>query len=127
MTETNNSGYDDLLAAIEEGTGYYVECENGHAAFPPRRICQECGSRQLAERLLPETGTVITYTIVSVATPRFQDDTPYVLSIVDFGPIRLTGQLRGITPDEVDTGLEVSSFIEEPEATDDPLVVFRPP
>jgi uncharacterized OB-fold protein len=68
--------YDDLLDAIADGEGYYVECANGHGWLPPRRVCPECGSRELAETPLPGSGEVATYTTVSVATPQFSADTP---------------------------------------------------
>src|SRR6056297_1929720 len=39
MTDTDyhDEGYDDWLDAIEDGDGYYLECENGHGSLPPRR------------------------------------------------------------------------------------------
>jgi len=61
-------------------------------------VCPECGSATLSEEALAETGTVETYSVVHVAGPQFADDTPYVNAIADFGPVRLTGVLRGLIP-----------------------------
>ena len=46
-------GYADLLDAIADGEGYYIECENGYGSLPPHHVCPECGSQELTqERLL---------------------------------------------------------------------------
>jgi len=124
--KARDGAFDDWLDAIEEGSGYYVECENGHGWLPPRRVCPDCGSRDLAETPLPEAGEVATFTEVSVATPQFSADTPYVTAIVDYGPVRVTGLLRGVDPDEVEVGTPVGIGVGERETTGDRAVVFRP-
>ena len=124
--KARDGAFDDWLDAIEEGSGYYVECENGHGWLPPRRVCPDCGSRDLAETPLPEAGEVATFTEVSVATPQFSADTPYVTAIVDYGPVRVTGLLPGVDPDEVEVGTPVGIGVGERETTGDRAVVFRP-
>lgn len=126
MSDVRDAGYDDLLDAINSGDGYYLECANGHGSLPPRLACPECGSQELSEVALPDSGKVDTYTVVTVATPSFREDAPYVTAVVDFGPVRLTGQLRGITHDEVETGQVVGVDVEETKTTGDRVVVFRP-
>lgn len=126
MSDVRDAGYDDLLDAIAADEGYYLACENGHGSLPPRRVCPECGSRDLAEEPLPAMGEVDTYTLVTVATPDFREDAPYVTAVVDFGPVRLTGHLRGVAPDDVEAGDVVGVGVEETETTGDRLVVFRP-
>ncbi|QPV63938.1 OB-fold domain-containing protein [Halosimplex litoreum] len=127
MSDNARDGaFDDWLDAVEDGEGYYVECENGHGWLPPRRVCPDCGSRDLTETPLAEAGEVATYTEVSVATPQFSADTPYVTAIVDYGPVRVTGLLRGVDPDEVEVGMPVGIEAGERETTGDRAVVFRP-
>lgn len=121
-----DGGYDDLLDAIEVGEAYFLECEAGHGSFPPRHACPKCGSRELTERPLPETGTVQAHTVVHVPTPRFQDDAPYVTAVVKFGPVSLTGQVKGVEPQAVENGLEVSVDVGKTQTDEDPLVVFEP-
>jgi uncharacterized OB-fold protein len=127
MSDNARDGaFDDWLDAVEEGQGYYVECENGHGWLPPRRVCPDCGSRDLSETSLPDAGEVATFTEVSVATPQFSADTPYVTAIADYGPVRVTGLLRGVDPDEVAVGMPVGIEAGERETTGDRAVVFRP-
>jgi hypothetical protein len=124
----NNAAYDEWLNALAEGEGYALVCPDGHGSLPPRRVCPECGSTSLSEEPLAETGTVETYSVVHVAGPRFADDTPYVNAIADFGPVRLTGVLRGIDPatDAVEVGDRVAPGVEERVTDGESLVAFRP-
>jgi len=124
--KARDGAFDDWLDAIEAGSEYYVECENGHGWLPPRRVCPDCGSRDLSETPLPDAGEVATFTEVSVATPQFSADTPYVTAIVDYGPVRVTGLLRDVDPDAVEVGTPVGIDVGERETTGDRAVVFRP-
>ena len=121
-----DAGFDDWLDAAEEGEAYYLECDAGHGSLPPRRVCPECGSTDLADEALPETGEIETYTVTHVPTPSFEDDAPYATAIADFGPVRMTGQVTGIDPDDVDQGLEVEVAVAVSETTDERVVAFRP-
>jgi len=128
MTESEdvrNEGFDDVLDAVAEGEGYYLECSNGHGSLPPRRLCPDCGDTELTEEPLPDSGEIDTYTVTHVATPNFADDAPYVVAIADFGPVRLTGQLRGVDPEAVETGQVVGVDVATTETTDERLLVFE--
>jgi len=118
--------YDEWLDAIDAGEGFYLESPEGHGSLPPRRVCPHSGSTDLSEEPLPETGNIDTYTVVHVAAEKFADDTPYVSAIVDFGPVALTGIVRGVDHETVDTGDEVGVTVETRDTTEDRLVVFRP-
>jgi len=124
--DVRDAGYDDLLDAIADGEGYYLACPNGHGSLPPRTVCPTCGDPDLAEEPLAPAGQLETWTLTTVATPDFEGDAPYVLGVASFGPVRLTGQVRGVDPDDVETGLTVEAGVEGRETTDDPLLVFRP-
>ncbi len=125
-SNTRDAGFDEWLDAIEEGIGYYLICENGHGSLPPKRICLDCGSTDLGERPLPDSGSLETYTVVHVPTPRFADDAPYITAIVDFEDIRMTGVLRGVDPESVVPGLEVEPTIEHTQTAEERVLVFRP-
>jgi len=127
MTEYARDGaFDDLLDDIARGDGYYLACENGHGSLPPRLACPECGSRELAEESLPDSGKVVTHTTITVATPQFEDDAPFVTAIVDFGPVTLTGQIRGVDPEDVETGQVVGVDVDETVTSGERLIVFEP-
>ena len=108
-----DAGYDDFLDAVEAGEPYYLESPSGNGWLPPREFDPETGERELTEEPLPETGEVLTKTVVNVAGPSFADDAPYVVAVAQFGPVRLTGQIRvegqkrGVGLEEVEIGQEV--------------------
>lgn len=121
-----DDGFDDFLAAIESGEGFYLECENGHGSLPPRRLCPHCGSAELEEAELAESGTIETFTVVRVAAPEFEDDAPYATAVADFDGVRLTGQVQGVEFDAVESGMEVEPGIGESETTGERILVFDP-
>lgn len=108
-----DEGFDDLLDAIAEGAGYYLACPDDHGTLPPARVCPVCGDSDLTETPLPETGTVVTYTVVHVGTPEYEAETPYVTAVAAFGDVRLTGLLDGVAPDAVDLELAVEPAVGE--------------
>ncbi|MFD1512138.1 Zn-ribbon domain-containing OB-fold protein [Halomarina rubra] len=117
-------GFDDLLDAVEEGAGYYLSCANGHGSLPPRRVCPHCGSQDLSEEPLPDSGTIETFTVVRVATPQFADDAPYVTAVADFGEVRLTGFVAD--PTAVEVGTTVGVGVGRTETTGDRVLTLDP-
>lgn len=124
--ETRHEGFDDFLDAVEEGEPYYLEGPEGDGWLPPRRIDPATGSQELTEQPLPETGELVTYTNTHVASPEFADDAPFIVAIADFGPVKLTGQLRDAELGEIDIGQTVELAIATSESKDKRLLVFDP-
>lgn len=123
--ETRDAGYDDFLDALAAGEPYYLETPSGNGWLPPRQIDPETGEREFTEQPLPETGEILTSTTTYVAGPSFAEDAPFVVAVVDFGPVRITGQVRGLDHDDVEIGQEVSIDVGWSE-NDERLVVFEP-
>jgi uncharacterized OB-fold protein len=121
-----DGGYDDFLDAVEEGEPYYLAGSGDNGWLPPRIRNPETGERDLSEEPLPDTGEVLTLTTVYVSGPSFVDDAPYVVAIVDFGPVQITGQVRGVDPDNVEIGQSVEIGADRTETTGERLVVFDP-
>ncbi|PCR88771.1 Zn-ribbon domain-containing OB-fold protein [Natrinema ejinorense] len=126
MTDASDGEYDVFLDSLADGRGYYYACSNGHGTVPPRRVCPHCGDRDLERIPLPETGEIRTYSTVNVPTPAFDDDAPYVTAIASFGPVRLTGIVRGSDPTDVEIGTPVAATVEPRETTDERTITFRP-
>lgn len=121
---STNSGYDEFLDGVEAGSATYLRCDCGRGALPPRDVCPDCGSGELAEESLPQTGTVETHTTTHVSSPSFQRDTPYTVLIVDLGPLRLSGQLQDA--ENISIGDEVSVDVVSRGDDEDRILVFRP-
>ena len=123
--KARDDGYDDLLDAVEEGEGYYLECANGHGSLPPRRSCPHCGSPELTETPLPEVGTIETYTTTQIAAPSFSSKAPYTTAVADFGPVRVTGIVRA-EPEDISTGLTVGLAVGRNTMTGNRMLTFHP-
>ena len=126
MSDARNEGFDDFLDAVEEGEAYYLEGPEGDGSLPPRRIDPATGSRELTEEPLPDTGEVVTHTQTHVASPGFADDAPFVVAVAEFGPVKVTGQMRDVDAGDVEIGQEVELGVERSETNDERLVVFYP-
>ncbi|WP_132060099.1 Zn-ribbon domain-containing OB-fold protein [Halorussus amylolyticus] len=124
--EVRDDGFDDFLDAIEDGEGFYLECPDGHGSLPPRRVCPHCGQGDLSEVALPESGEIETFTVVHVPAPEFADDAPYATAVVDFGPVRLTGQILDVAPEETEVGATVTPVVAETATTGERVLAFRP-
>lgn len=122
------ASYSEWLDAVAAGEGFYLDSPAGHGSLPPRRRCPATGSGKLTREPLPATGTIDTATVVHVAAPGFADDTPYISAIASFGPVRLTGVVRGVDPAGVGDGRLVGETVavdvETRRTTDDRVVVF---
>jgi hypothetical protein len=94
--------------------------------FYPRHLCTTCGSDDLPWGAVTGRGTVFTYTVARRPThPGLADSVPYVIAVVELeeGP-KLTTNLIGIDPDDVEIGLSVQATFED--VGDATLVQFRP-
>lgn len=101
--------FDSFTDAIESAEQQYLACETcGHGTLPPRRLCPACGSTELTPGPLSERGEILSFTEISVTTPKFHGETPYTVALVELNEeITLTGQLRDATADDIAIGDEV--------------------
>lgn len=72
--------------------GVCNEC--GAQAWPAGAVCLRCGSGGIALRPLPQTGVLTTWTRVWVPVEGIEP--PYLLGIVELGPVRVVGHVVGI-------------------------------
>lgn len=80
----------------------------GKVFFPPRLICDSCGSQELEAVKLAETGKVVTHTIIRVPPHRFVDQAPYAVGIVELDDgVKITGQIVDCDFEEIKIGLDV--------------------
>jgi len=80
----------------------------GKAIFPKRLVCPECGGKEFVEEQMPEVGKIVTYTTVHIGPKFLENDTPYVLAVIEFdNGVRVTTQVVDIDPKEVSIGKNV--------------------
>jgi len=80
----------------------------GKIVFPGRLICPQCGARDFETEILPDTGKVLTYTVIRTAPSQFTDIAPYALAIAELtNGVKLTAQLVDCDVDNIKVGMEV--------------------
>ncbi len=77
----------------------------GKILFPPRLICNKCGSQDFEKITLPENGKIVTFTIIRVAPQQFETEVPYAIAIVELeNGVRLTTQVVDCNPEKLEIG-----------------------
>lgn len=70
-------------------------------------FCQKCGSKGFEEVVLEGTGTIATYTIITVPPAGFEKFTPYAFVVLklDGADLRISGFMGGIArPEDLPVG-----------------------
>ena len=81
---------------------------SGKTYFPPRHICPISQSKEFEKAILPDTGKIISYTIIRVPPSNFADQAPYAVAIVELDDgTRITAQIVDCALEEVTIGKKV--------------------
>lgn len=82
--------------------------KSGKTYYPKRMIDPETSDRECECVILPDTGKIVTYTIVRIAPSQWGDQSPYALAIVELTDgTRVFGQMTDCDVEEVKIGMEV--------------------
>jgi uncharacterized protein len=82
--------------------------KSGKTYFPPRTVDPLTGDTAQEMVKLPETGKIITYTVIRVAPSQWSDTAPYGLAIAELTDgTRLTAQVVDCDVDQIKIGMEV--------------------
>lgn len=82
----------------------------GHLHLSTVYFCQKCGNRGAEEVILEGTGSIATYTIITVPPAGFEKFTPYAFVVLklDGADLRISGFMGGIsTPEDLPMGARV--------------------
>jgi len=82
--------------------------KSGKTYFPPRTVDPETGDTEQEMVILPDTGKVITYTVIRTAPGQWTDIAPYALAIAELTDgTRLMAQVVDCDVNDVKIGMEV--------------------
>ncbi|MCK5572796.1 MAG: Zn-ribbon domain-containing OB-fold protein [Bacteroidetes bacterium] len=80
----------------------------GVVSFPPRAICPGCRSKEFTSVNLKGEGTLVTFTVVRVASDTFSRQTPFAVGIVELADgVRITTQIADVDVDTLTVGQPV--------------------
>ncbi|MFA1610958.1 Zn-ribbon domain-containing OB-fold protein [Halobellus rubicundus] len=103
--------YDNL----REGQLTTTECQDcGEIHFPPRIVCPECQSEDLEYVDLPHEGELFAFSTVRAGAPMgMEDEVPFVIGIVDLGPVQLSAHVADAEYDDLSIGDPVEMKVVE--------------
>ncbi len=97
--------------ALRDGKIVGTRCtKDGYEQFSPMLRCPQCGSTELEKKEFSSTGKVVSYTIQSVASEQFLNETPFAFAIIDLddGP-KVSGWIPWISrPSDLPMGAHVT-------------------
>lgn len=94
--------YDNL----RDGRLTTTECRNCDALhFPPRIVCPECMDDDLKYTDLPHEGEMHSFTEVrGTSAIGMNEDTPFVVGVVDLGPVKLSARIDDARYEDLEIG-----------------------
>ena len=82
----------------------------GRTMFPRSGVCAVCGSGNLEDVTLAQTGSVVTWTVVQNPPEGYQKYTPYVVALIELDDgVQVLSQLVDIEPRAVKPGMRVEA------------------
>ena len=87
----------------------------GTPRHPPRVLCANCGSDQMAWVPSAGQGAIFSWTVVHQAPhPAFASQVPYAVVVVELEEdVRIVASLRELAPERLELGLPVEVVLEE--------------
>jgi hypothetical protein len=82
--------------------------KSGKVYFPPRKVDPETGDTEFDVVRLPETGRLLTYTVIRIAPSQWSDLAPYALGIAQLTDgTRVMAQIADCDLTQIKIGMEV--------------------
>ncbi len=82
--------------------------KSGKTYYPPRLVDPETGDTECEKVVLPDTGKIITYTVIRTAPAQWKDMAPYALAIAELTDgTRIMAQMTDVDVEKVHIGMEV--------------------
>lgn len=82
----------------------------GSVFFPRNVVCLDCGSREMEELGLGDSGNVVTWTVVRSSPAGYEKYVPYVIALVELDSgARVLSQLVDVEPEHVKAGIRVEA------------------
>ena len=120
----------DFWKGLQRGEIVLKRCNAcGRFVHYPAPVCRNCLSSDIANAKVSGRGKVYSFiTTHHVVVPGFEDDSPYVVALVELeeeAGLRLVSNIVGCPPEEVRVGMAVEAVFEQatPETT---LLKFKP-
>jgi len=82
----------------------------GSEYFPPVYKCRRCGSREVEDKAMSQTGKIVTYTIMHESMSGFEDQEPLAVGIIQLdNGVKVLGQIVDTPPEQINVGDKVKA------------------
>lgn len=108
LTRTN-----DFIDHLEQGRVAGTRClDCGRQFFPPRADCCQCLSSRMEWFAVEGTGKLVSYSKLEYGPMGFQDDVPYSIALLDYGPYKVFGRIsRDVPEKEIAVGMPMKTVV----------------
>ena len=81
----------------------------GKIHLPPRPLCDICYNQDFEWIPVPNKGKLISYTVIHIAPPQFQEAAPYAIGIIQLeNSLKLPGMITDIPHDQLQIGMDLN-------------------
>lgn len=110
MSEQAPFTIEQFYKYINQGKLLGGKCQKcGALHLPPRPLCNKCFSKEFEWIEISPKGKLLTYTIIHVAPPQFEQMTPYAVGIIQLEKgLKIPGMIRGLEDAEIEIGMELT-------------------
>ncbi len=108
LTKTN-----DFVDHLEKGKVIGTRCKDcGMHFFPPRADCFKCLTSNMEWFDVAGTGKLVSFSKLEYGPMGFQDDVPYCIALLDYGPYKVFGRIAKEVPEnEVSVGMPMKTRV----------------
>ena len=87
--------------------GKCTQCGKIH--LPPRPLCDNCFSQTFEWVEVSGKGKLVSYTVIHIAPPQFQELAPYAVGIIELeNGLRIPGMISSVIPEQLKIGMDLS-------------------
>ena len=132
MSEQASFTIEQFYKYISQGKLMGGKCKKcGKIHLPPRPLCDKCFSKEFEWTEIPQKGKLLTYTIIHVAPPQFQQMAPYAVGIIQLeNGLKIPGMIREVAPEQIRIGMTLTIAFETSTVTSQwprwPRYYFKP-
>jgi len=110
MSEQAPFTIEQFYKYVSQGKLMGGKCKKcGKIHLPPRPLCDKCFSKDLEWIQIQPKGKLVTYTIIYVAPPQFEQMAPYAVGIIQLeNDLKIPGMIRDVERERIKIGMELT-------------------
>jgi uncharacterized OB-fold protein len=114
MSEQAPFTMEQFYEYISQGKLMGGKCKKcGKIHLPPRPLCDRCFSKDFEWIQIQPKGKLLTYTIIHVAPPQFQQMAPYAVGIIQLeNDLKIPGMIKEVTTEQIKIGMDLTIAFE---------------